>query len=198
MSLKQTDFFGGEESTKVKREEFYKDAYPGLKLAERRLLDLLDIYRLQAEEDSDLQPVVYICGYKKSLYSALHNVYDAVGVRAVCAFSEDVFRLVNWLKTRTEIEIILEKDYYANPKPNGYRSYHIIVQVSVTPSESYFAELQIRTIANDFWAVLDHRLNYKKDIPHKDVIQEELKRCALEIVSVDASMQAIRDLLNEE
>ena len=95
-------------------------------------------------------------GYEKSLYSALHNVYDAVGVRAVCAFSEDVFRLVNWLKTRTEIEIILEKDYYANPKPNGYRSYHIIVQVSVTPSESYFAELQIRTIANDFWAILDH------------------------------------------
>ena len=111
----------------MKREEFYKDAYPGLKLAERRLLDLLDIYRLQAEEDSDLQPVVYICsrikkpdrmleklerrGYEKSLYSALHNVYDAVGVRAVCAFSEDVFRLVNWLKTRSEIEIILEKDY---------------------------------------------------------------------------------------
>ena len=198
----------------MKREEFYKDAYPGLKLAERRLLDLLDIYRLQAEEDSDLQPIVYICsrikkpdrmleklerrGYEKSLYSALHNVYDAVGVRAVCAFSEDVFRLVNWLKTRTEIEIILEKDYYANPKPNGYRSYHIIVQISVTPSESYFAELQIRTIANDFGAVLDHRLNYKKDIPHKDVIQEELKRCALEIVSVDASMQAIRDLIGKE
>lgn len=108
----------------MKREEFYKDAYPGLKLAERRLLDLLDIYRLQAEEDSDLQPIVYICsrikkpdrmleklerrGYEKSLYSALHNVYDAVGVRAVCAFSEDVFRLVNWLKTRTfESSVIL-------------------------------------------------------------------------------------------
>jgi len=198
----------------MKREDFYKDAYPGLKLAERRLLDLLDFYKVQAEEDSDLQPIIYTCsrikkpdrmleklerrGFEQNLCAALHNVYDAVGVRAVCAFSDDVYRLVNWLKTRTEIEIVKEKDYYANPKPNGYRSYHIIVQVSVTPSESYFAELQIRTIASDFWATLEHRLKYKKEIPHEKIIREELKRCAVEIVSVDASMQAIRDLIGKE
>ena len=127
----------------------------------------------------------------------MNNVYDAVGVRAVCAFSEDVFRLANWLRTRDDIEIVQEKDYYGNPKPNGYRSYHLIVRVPVAQDECYFSEIQLRTIADDFWAVLDHRLNYKKDIPHKQIIQEELKRCALEIASVDASMQAIRDLLNE-
>jgi len=198
----------------MKREEFYKDAYPGLKLAERRLLDLLDFYKAQAEEDSDLQPIIYTCsrikkpdrmleklerrGYEKSLYSALHNVYDAVGVRAVCAFSDDVYRLVNWLKARTEIEIIQEKDYYANPKPNGYRSYHIIMCIEVATNESYYLELQIRTIASDFWATLEHRLKYKKEIPHEKIIREELKRCAVEIVSVDASMQAIRDLIGKE
>ena len=104
---------------------------------------------------------------------------------------------MNWLKARTEIEIIQEKDYYANPKPNGYRSYHIIVQVSVTPRESCFEELQIRTIASDFWATLEHRLKYKNDIPHEKIIRDELERRAMEIVSVDASMQAIRDLLKE-
>ena len=196
------------------REDFYKDAYPGLKLAERRLLDLIDHYRVQVEEESDLQPIIYTCsrvkrpkrmleklerqGLEQTLYAALHEVYDAVGVRAVCAFADDVYRLVHWLRERPEIEIIQEKDYYANPKPNGYRSYHIIVRVQVTQNESYYAELQIRTIASDFWATLEHRLKYKKDIPHEEIIREELQRCAVEIVSVDASMQAIRDLLNKE
>lgn len=198
----------------MKCEDFYKDAYPGLKLAERRLLDLLDFYKAQAEEDSDLQPIIYTCsrikkpdrmlkklerrGFEQNLYAALHDVYDAVGVRAVCAFSDDVYRLVNWLKARTEIEIIQEKDYYANPKPNGYRSYHIIMCIEVATNESYYLELQIRTIASDFWATLEHRLKYKKEIPHEKIIREELKRCAVEIVSVDASMQAIRDLIGKE
>ncbi len=198
----------------MKQEEFYKDAYPGLKLAERRLIDLLDFYRVQVEGDYDLQPIIYTCsrikkpermleklkrrGFEQTLYAALNDVYDAVGVRAVCAFAEDVYRIVQWLKSRSEIEIVQEKDYYANPKPNGYRSYHIIVKIEVAVGEKYYAELQIRTIASDFWATLEHRLKYKKDIPHEQVIREELKRCALEIVSVDASMQAIRDLLKEK
>lgn len=197
----------------MNREEFYKDAYPGLKSAERRLIDLLDLYRIQAGEDYDLQPIIYTCsriknpdrmleklkkrGFKQTLYAALNDVYDAVGVRAVCAFAEDVYRIVHWLKNRSEIEIVKEKDYYTNPKPNGYRSYHIIVKIEAATDEKYYAELQIRTIASDFWATLEHRLKYKKDIPHEKIIREELERCALEIVSVDASMQAIRDLLKE-
>ena len=194
-------------------EEFYKDAYPALKLAERRLKDLLDFYQVKAEKDYDLQPIIYTCsriknpermleklqrrGLNQTLDSALNDVYDAVGVRAVCAFTKDVYSIVHWLKSRTEIEIVQEKDYYANPKPNGYRSYHIIVRIEVVPHENCYAELQIRTIASDFWATLEHRLKYKKDIPHEKVIREELARCALEIVSVDASMQAIRDLLKK-
>lgn len=202
------------DSTKVKQEEFYKDAYSGLRLVERRLLDLLDLYKVQSEENSDLQPIIYTCsrikkpdrmlkklekrGLEQTLHAALNDVYDAVGVRAVCAFADDVYRLVHWLKSRSGIEILQEKDYYANPKPNGYRSYHVIVRIQITPNESYYAELQIRTIASDFWATLEHRLKYKKDIPHEKIIRDELERCAVEIVSVDASMQAIRDLLRGE
>lgn len=195
-------------------EEFYGQNYLQMKQAEKKLLDLIETYRVQVEENYDLQPIIYTCsrikkpkrmleklerkGFEQTLDAALTKVNDAIGIRAVCAFAEDVYRLVNWLYTRPEIAILEEKDYYANPKPNGYRSYHIIVRIEVETGETFFAELQIRTIASDFWATLEHRLKYKKDIPHEKIIREELERCALEIVSVDASMQAIRDLLKQE
>ena len=194
-------------------DEFYKSDYADMKNAEKRLLSLIDVYRTQFEEDYDLQPIIYTCsrikkpkrmleklrcrGLPQTLEVALNEVYDAIGIRAVCAFVDDVYRLVNWLRGRDEIEIIIEKDYYAKPKPNGYRSYHIIVRITAESGKNFFAELQIRTIASDFWAALEHRLKYKKDIPHEAIIREELERCAFEIVSVDASMQAIRDLLKE-
>lgn len=194
--------------------EFYGQKYLYMKQAEQKLLDIIETYRAQAEENNDLQPIIYTCsrikkpkrmleklerkGFEQTLDAALTKVNDAIGVRAVCAFAEDVYRLVNWLHSCSEITILEEKDYYANPKSNGYRSYHIIVRVETEAGEPFLAELQIRTIASDFWATLEHRLKYKKDIPHEKIIREELARCALEIVSVDASMQAIRDLLKHE
>lgn len=195
-------------------EDFYGNAYQGMKLAEQRLLDLIEKYRKDTLDTYDLQPIIYTCsrikaplkmlekldrkGFEPTLASALTLVYDAIGVRAVCAFAEDVYRLAEWMHSRPEIDILEEKDYYANPKPNGYRSYHILLRIKQNLGKDFHAELQIRTIANDFWATLEHRLKYKKNIPHEEVIQEELKRCAFEIASVDASMQAIRDLLRED
>ena len=76
-----------------------------------------------------------------------------MGIRAVCAFAEDVYRLIKWLQNRPELRIIEERDYYANPKPNGYRSYHILIELADGLEKRYYAEIQIRTIANDFWAL---------------------------------------------
>ncbi len=135
---------------------------------------------------------------EQSADAALYQVYDAIGIRVVCAFAEDVYRLVIWLRDVREIEILEEKDYYANPKPNGYRSYHLLIRIAKGTGRGFRAEIQVRTIANDFWAALEHRLKYKKNIPHDQIIQNELKRCAFEIASVDASMQAIRDILKEK
>lgn len=194
-------------------EKFYGSAYQGMRIAERKLLNLIDIYREETQDIYDLQPIIYTCsrikspkkmlqkldrkGLEPTLDSALRQVCDAIGVRAVCAFAEDVYRLAEWMHSRSEIDILEEKDYYANPKPNGYRSYHILLCIKLDSGDSFRAEFQIRTMANDFWATLEHRLKYKKNIPHEEVIQEELQRCAFEIASVDASMQAIRDLLRE-
>ena len=193
--------------------EFYGSHYPEMKTTEQYLLDLIDLYTAVKREREGMKPIVYRCsriktpesmmnklkkrGYEPTAADALSKVYDAIGVRAVCAFSEDVYRLVHWLKTRNAFEIINEKDYYTHPKPNGYRSYHMQILLNTETVSDYYAEIQIRTIATDFWATLEHQLKYKEDIPNEKLIRNELKRCADEIASTDLSMQTIRDIIRE-
>lgn len=194
-------------------EEFYGPAYETMKKAEGQLLDLITLYSTTKREKEGVKPVVYCCsriktpdsmlrkledrGFEQTVDAALNDVYDAVGVRVVCAFAEDVYRLVRWLQKQSAICIIEEKDYYAYPKPNGYRSYHILLQIAEGDGKDCHAEIQVRTIANDFWATLEHQIKYKKDMPNEKLIRGELKRCADEIASVDLSMQTIRDIIRE-
>ncbi|MBO6060941.1 MAG: RelA/SpoT domain protein, partial [Clostridia bacterium] len=158
----------------------------------------------------DLQPVIYWCsrikspesmlkklearGLPVSLKSALENAYDAVGIRLVCSFASDVFAAVESLENRPDIEVIEKKDYLTNPKPNGYRSIHLLVSL---PETGQHAEIQVRTIAMDFWATLEHQMKYKKSAANNALIQSELKRCADEIASADISMQTIREILKD-
>lgn len=134
-------------------------------------------------------------GLEVSLKSALENVYDAVGIRIVCGFMDDVYRAAGWLESRSEIEILQSKDYIAYPKPNGYRSYHLCLRIREGKAAGVLAEIQLRTMAIDFWATLEHQLKYKKEIPCEALIRAELKRCADEIAATDMSMQTIRDML---
>lgn len=194
-------------------EEFYKDDYPAMLKAQQRLNALIACYSETTRQKEGVKPLVYSCsriktpesmikkleriGAAPTGHAALTAVYDAVGVRAVCAFADDVYRLVHWLRDRPEFRIVAEKDYYAYPKPNGYRSYHIQLQLCGGKTDGLPAEIQIRTIANDFWATLEHQLKYKQDIRDEKLIRSELKRCADEIASVDLSMQTIRDIIRE-
>lgn len=187
-------------------EEYYGSTLESLRCAENQFRDMMDQFPKHLPED--LKTIVYYCSRIKSPESMIHklealdlpsdsttalaNTFDAVGLRIICAFTEDVYTVVSWLKTRTELHILREKDYIAYPKPNGYRSYHLQVWL---PDQNIPAEIQVRTIATDFWATLEHQLKYKKDIPHEDLIRSELKRCADEIASVDLSMQTIRDII---
>lgn len=187
-------------------QEYYGPMLDSLRCAEIQLRDMMEQFPKHLPED--LKPIVYYCSRIKSPESmiqklenrnlstdcntALACTFDAVGLRIICAFTEDVYTIVSWLKTRSELEIIREKDFIAYPKPNGYRSYHLQVWL---PGLQIPAEIQVRTIATDFWATLEHQLKYKKDIPHEELIRSELKRCADEIASVDLSMQTIRDII---
>lgn len=148
------------------------------------------------------------CGRKAlpcTAYTALQEVRDSIGIRIVCRFIDDIYVNVNYIKAMTGCRVIEEKDYIKNVKPNGYRSYHLIIEFEA-PYEDvtgarpghFFAEIQIRTIAMDSWASLEHQLKYKHDIKNPEMIVRELKRCADELAACDVSMQTIRDLLRTE
>ena len=126
--------------------------------------------------------------------SALEVLTDAIGLRIVCAFVDDVYTIRDYLKASDEYEVIKEKDYIRRAKPNGYRSYHMLLRTKA----GYFAEIQLRTISMDTWAALEHHLKYKKSVGSRAaLIEEELKRCADELASTDLSMQTIRDMILE-
>lgn len=120
------------------------------------------------------------------------TIHDVVGIRIICTFVDDTYKVRDAIRDFSGIKVIEEKDYIANAKPNGYRSYHMIVQ----NEEGYYAEIQIRTISMDTWAALEHDIKYKKDINvNKELITAELKRCADELASTDISMQTIRNMI---
>lgn len=132
--------------------------------------------------------------------SIFGNIYDAAGIRVICTYIDDVYTVADMLAKQDDITVVEVKDYIANPKPNGYRSYHMIVKIPLhvgDKKEEVFAEIQLRTMAMDFWASLEHKIKYKHDIPNQDIITNELKRCAAEIASTEINFQSIRDLIDE-
>ncbi len=136
--------------------------------------------------------------YPISAASAVSNTTDAVGVRVICRFLDDVYATADAISKQTHWNILLRKDYIAAPKPNGYRSYHIILEVPCAAGFCVPVEVQLRTISQDAWASLEHQMKYKKDVPHQKIIQSELKRCADEMASTDSSMQTIQDLIAQK
>lgn len=132
--------------------------------------------------------------------SALGKVWDAAGVRLVCPFVENIDQTVALIRQIPGVRILREKDYIRHPKPNGYRSYHMILTLPLRflprqPEEPVWLEVQLRTIAMDCWASIEHQLKYKRDIADQALIVRELKRCADEIASTDLSLQTIRELI---
>lgn len=128
---------------------------------------------------------------------------DVAGIRVICSFIDDIYTVANLLAEQDDINIISIKDYILNPKPNGYRSYHMIVEVPVFFAEGKTpmrAEVQIRTIGMDFWASLEHQLRYKKEMDdNKDyeLISLELLECAHTITAVDNQMQNIKKMIGD-
>lgn len=126
--------------------------------------------------------------------SVRDELMDVAGIRVVCSFIDDIYLIASLLKSQDDISLITEKDYIKNPKANGYRSLHLVLEIPIFFSdrtERVKAEIQIRTIAMDFWASLEHKLYYKVpgDIPES--IRADLKRCADVIAATDLEMQEI-------
>lgn len=134
-------------------------------------------------------------GLPETPESALQKLYDALGVRIVCGFLSDVYAIRDHIAADPNIDVVEERDYIRHAKPNGYRSYHMIIR----SHNGYYAEVQLRTISMDTWASLEHHLQYKKKhAGNQKLIVQELKRCADELASTDVSMQTLRDMILSE
>lgn len=135
-----------------------------------------------------------------SVKSIEQRLHDVAGIRVICYYVDDIYRLAQALAKQDDITVLNFKDYIKNPKPNGYRSYHMIVSVPVFFSDQtreMKVEVQIRTIAMDFWASLEHQLKYKKEVPEQKDIVAQLTDCATQIAEVDAQMYEIRKRIEQ-
>ena len=140
-------------------------------------------------------------GYEISVESARKNLNDIAGIRVICSYIDDIYLIADLLSTQDDIEVLRTIDYIKNPKPNGYRSLHLIVRVPVflTKGIEYVkAEVQIRTIAMDFWATLEHQLAYKIGQDYSSEIYAELKSCAEVIANTDLRMQKLFNKIKNE
>ena len=131
------------------------------------------------------------------------NLKDIAGVRVICSFPDDIYKLAESFLKQDDITLIERKDYIKNPKPSGYRSLHLIVQVPIflqNEKKTVNVEVQFRTIAMDFWASLDHKMRYKKELSDEEVeiLQEELYDCAEQSAALDERMQRIRDRITQK
>lgn len=130
----------------------------------------------------------------------MENLHDIAGVRVICPFVSDVYQVAKMLAKQTDINVAVIKDYIRNPKENGYRSLHLIVTVDVFFTEGKKkvpVEIQLRTMAMDFWASLEHQLRYKKEKPFTAAMHEELFECSQIMAKADEKMQRLAEQLDK-
>ena len=159
-------------------------------------------YRIKSDESA--REKLARKGLEPTAKNAILELKDAIGLRIVCLFIDDVYECVRLIRSFPECRVVKEKDYIHDAKQNGYRSYHMIVEVPVDEADvngnipgHYYAEIQLRTIAMDTWAALEHELKYKKNIPNQEMIVQELHRCANDLAACDISMQTLRQIIRE-
>ncbi|KXT76590.1 GTP pyrophosphokinase [Streptococcus sp. DD12] len=182
--------------TKIQDKSHTVKTQTGFKLYEHLL------YRIKSPES--MMEKCQRKGLPQTPQSALKAIRDAIGIRVVCGFVDDIYQTVAFLRQLPDVTIVQEKDYITKAKPNGYRSYHLILEVKTPYPDclgqaqgTYFIEVQLRTLAMDSWASLEHQMKYKHHISNAELITEELKRCSDELASCDLTMQTIRQLIAE-
>lgn len=139
-------------------------------------------------------------GYEVTTKNMILHVHDIIGIRIVCSFLDDVYDIVDIIKSSKQFKIKEEKDYIKNPKTTGYMSYHLIVLVPIYLNETVEhleAEIQIRTSAMDFWASIDHKVQYKFPSEIPEEVKKEMYNCSLDIRKLDEKMQQLNEFVNK-
>lgn len=141
-------------------------------------------------------------GYEVTILNMIEHLSDIAGIRIICSFSPDIYRIAEMIARQSDVTVLVVKDYIKNPKPNGYKSYHMVVTIPIYLSDGPVdtkVEIQIRTIAMDFWASLEHKIRYKKNIPEDKALylQNEMLECAEISADLDRRMQNVRDVISK-
>ena len=136
-------------------------------------------------------------GYESTIENMVKYVNDIAGIRVICSFTSDIYRIADMIRNQNDIKVLSVKDYIQNPKPSGYKSYHMLVTLPIFLSDRIVdakVEIQIRTVAMDFWASLEHKIRYKFEGCAPEHIKAELVECSNMVSELDAKMMS----LNEE
>lgn len=141
-------------------------------------------------------------GHEVTIPNMIDHLSDIAGIRIICSFSPDIYRIAEMIARQSDVTVLVVKDYIKNPKPNGYKSYHMVVTIPIYLSDGPVdtkVEIQIRTIAMDFWASLEHKIRYKKNIPEDKALylQNEMLECAEISADLDRRMQNVRDVISK-
>ena len=139
-------------------------------------------------------------GFESTVENMLLHVKDIAGIRIVCSFTSDIYRLAEMIGKQNDLTVVSVKDYIKNPKKSGYKSYHMLVTVPIFLSDRVVdtkVEIQIRTIAMDFWASLEHKLYYKFEGNAPDYISRDLRECAGIVANLDAKMLQLNEAILE-
>ncbi|MDO5733103.1 MAG: GTP pyrophosphokinase family protein [Eubacteriales bacterium] len=193
----------------------YKELMMGYTCAMREIETKFEVLNTEFKVRYQRNPIAHISSRLKKTRSLIEKlerknlpfelpviereIHDIAGLRIICSYIDDIYALSDALLKQDDVELVRMKDYIKSPKPNGYRSLHLIVRVPVFFSNQrkmIEVEVQIRTIAMDFWASLEHQMRYKQDDQNLDSIIEELSACAEEIHATDLKMQMLRDRID--
>lgn len=139
-------------------------------------------------------------GYESTVQNMVKYVNDIAGIRVICSFTSDIYQIAEMLINQNDIKVVSVKDYILNPKPSGYKSYHLIVTVPIFLSDRVVdakVEIQIRTVAMDFWASLEHKIQYKFEGNAPEHIKRELAECAHMISELDGRMLSLNEEVQE-
>lgn len=191
-----------------------EDIFLKYDIALQALLKELDVLLKEYELKNGINPVEHIKSRIKSKESALEkllrkgypqdyenmvlHVHDMVGIRIVCSFKSDVYDIVNIIRNSKILKIKKEQDFIVDPKKTGYSSYHINVMVPINNNTEYIeAEIQIRTVAMDFWASLEHKIRYKFDGTIPEEVSNELFNCSKEVKKLDNKMYFLNEIMRK-
>lgn len=139
-------------------------------------------------------------GYESSIENMVKYVNDIAGIRITCSFTSDIYRIADMIAKQSDLKILALKDYMKHPKESGYQSYHMLVTVPIFLSDSVVdtkVEIQIRTVAQDFWASLEHKIYYKFEGNAPEFISEELRECAKIVAQLDAKMLSLNESIKK-